>query len=227
MLFTEPVVASFCFYVAYNFALIYAFFAAFPGIWQTTYGYSLDITGVTFLGLAVGCLIATAIIHFFNTRIYKPKVVRAVKAGTDVTNATSRIAPEHRLYLAMAGGPMITAGLYLFGWTAAYRVHWIAPVIAEALFSCGNQIVFMAASMYMTDVCGPLFGASAMAGNTMLRYLLGGVFPLFSVQMFEGLGTQWACTLLGCVSAVGMCILFVLYRWGPVLRARSGYRRGS
>lgn len=38
------------------------------------------------------------------------------------------------------------------------------------------------------DCYGPLHGASAMAGNTMLRYILGSIFPLFTLQMYERLG---------------------------------------
>lgn len=34
----------------------------------------------------------------------------------------------------------------------------------------------------MTDVYGPLNGASAIAANGIFRYTLGAVFPLFTVQ---------------------------------------------
>jgi hypothetical protein len=112
-----------------------------------------------------------------------------------------------------------------YGWTTAYRVHWIAPTIAEALFGFGNMLVFMSSMMYITDTYGPLYSASAMASNAILRYLLGGTFPLFAVQMFHGLGPQWACTLLGCLSILGCSIPFILAKFGPTLRKRSGYKR--
>ncbi|KAF2994583.1 hypothetical protein E8E13_001547 [Curvularia kusanoi] len=72
-----------------------------------------------------------------------------------------------------------------YGWTTAYRVHYIVPTIAEGLFGYGNMLVFMSCMMYMTDTYGPLYSASAMASNAVLRYILGGTFPLFAVQMFE------------------------------------------
>jgi hypothetical protein len=34
----------------------------------------------------------------------------------------------------------------------------------------------------MTDVYGPLYGASAIAANGIIRYTLGAIFPLFTVQ---------------------------------------------
>lgn len=112
-----------------------------------------------------------------------------------------------------------------YGWTTAYRIHWIAPTIAGGLFGFGNMLVFMACMMYITDTYGPLYSASAMASNAILRYTLGGTFPLFAVQMFRGLGPQWACTLLGCLSILGTCIPFALAKFGPSLRKRSGYKK--
>lgn len=37
--------------------------------------------------------------------------------------------------------------------------------------------------MYIMEFYGPLYGASANAAGTLLRYLAGTAFPLFAVQM--------------------------------------------
>jgi multidrug resistance protein len=226
MLLTEPIVATFNAYSAFNFGLLYAFFAAFPYVFETEYGFDSLSTGLTFLGLGVGVIIATACIVFFSKLYYLPRVRKAVvEKQPSVAFATSRLTPEKRLPLAMVGGPVITIGLFLFGWSTAYRVHWIVPTIAEAFFGIGNMLIFMSCMMYITDTYGPLYSASAMASNAILRYVLGGTFPLFAVQMFRVLGPQWACTLLGCLSILGACIPFVLAKYGKALRSRSGYKR--
>jgi hypothetical protein len=36
--------------------------------------------------------------------------------------------------------------------------------------------------LYLTNVYGAKFGASALAANGLLRYLVGGSFPLFTLQ---------------------------------------------
>ena len=92
----------------------------------------------------------------------------------------------------------------------------------------------------MTDVYGPLNGASAIAANGIFRYTLGAVFPLFTVQsewllvcvngclltsctVYSALGIGWATSLLGFLSALMFPIPWVFYKWGPNIRARSRY----
>ena len=99
----------------------------------------------------------------------------------------------------------------------------------------------------MTDVYGPLNGASAIAANGIFRYTLGAVFPLFTVQsecfltfvwdwgwkqrsslltscaVYSALGVSWATSLLGFLSVLMLPIPWVFYKWGPRIRARSRY----
>ena len=63
--------------------------------------------------------------------------------------------------------------------------------------------------------------ASAVAANVMLRSSFAAGFPLFTTQMFEVLGVQWACTLLGCLATMMIPIPFVLRAYGPLLREKS------
>jgi DHA1 family multidrug resistance protein-like MFS transporter len=48
-------------------------------------------------------------------------------------------------------------------------------------------------------------------------------FPLFSRQMFQGMGIQWASTLLGCVAAVLVPIPIGFYFFGKRLRMKSKF----
>lgn len=40
-----------------------------------------------------------------------------------------------------------------------------------------------------------MFAASAIAANTFMRSIFGGVFPLFATYMFNGMGIEWAATV--------------------------------
>lgn len=55
----------------------------------------------------------------------------------------------------------------------------------------------------------------------MLRSTVAAGFPLFSRQMFENLGVQWASTVLGCLAAIMIPIPFAFRIYGPRLRGKS------
>jgi len=139
-------------------------------------------------------------------------------------HAGTTIAPEFRLLPAMIGGCLMPASLFLYAWACYHHIHWAVPVLAEAMFACGNFLVFIAVVVYFSDLYTPVgLVASALAASTLLRYVLASVFPLFSVQMFQRLGVQWAGTLLGFLSLGLATLPFVFYVVGPKLRARSAY----
>lgn len=53
--------------------------------------------------------------------------------------------------------------------------------------------------------------------------MLAASFPLFSRQMFQGMGIQWASTLLGCVAAVLVPIPVIFYFFGKRMRMKSTF----
>lgn len=54
-----------------------------------------------------------------------------------------------------------------------------------------------------------------------MRNTLGAVSPLFASQFFHNMGSQWAGLLLSLVAVVLTFIPFVMFKFGPALRARS------
>jgi len=133
------------------------------------------------------------------------------------------VAPEKRLYAAMLGSVGLPMGLFWFAWTARKDVHWISPILATIPFAWGNLCVFTSVALYLVDVYGPLTGASAMAANGLLRYILAAAFPLFTVQMYEKLGIAWATSLLGFVSLGLLPIPWIFFSYGPKIRSMSKY----
>lgn len=203
MLFTEPVTSAISVYVAFNFAVLYSFFAVLPYVYMTVYDFSLNSIGLTFLGIGVGICLGAAFLIGPEGAVYRRKLRAAADKEADAVPP-----PESRLFGSMFGGPLISLSLFLFAWTAQNGVFWIVPVIAEAGFAmgffCGTSIsdaviysllvrvrrslntvrvVFASAMMFLMDFYGPLYGASAVAAGTLLRYIAGTAFPLFAVQM--------------------------------------------
>ncbi|PVI08712.1 MFS general substrate transporter [Periconia macrospinosa] len=218
MLFTEPVVFFLSLYTAFAFGVLFLFFAAFPIVFSASpYGFSASQTGLTFLGIGLGVLLAGGTGVLMDRLIYQRKHSEAIAMGK------MHASPEHRLYSAMVGSVGIPVGLFWFGWAAQSHRHWAVLVIAAIPFAWGNLCLFISAALYIVDVYGPLNGASAIAANGILRYTLGAVFPLFTIQMYETLGTGWATSILGILSSFMLPIPWVLFKWGPQIRSRSRY----
>ena len=216
MIFTEPIVAAFSTYTAFNFAMLYAFFAAFPLIFEGTYQFNTGESGLTFLGIGIGNVIAMLTIILIDRLTYR-KWTLAARARGDVTPLT----PENRLYSAMLGSLLIPVSVFWFAWTARPSIHWICPLIATVPYATGQLLVFNSCIVYLVDSYGPVLGASAAAANGLMRYVAGAAFPLFIQQMYRKLGTGWATSLLAFITLALAPIPWMLFKYGPALRERS------
>lgn len=98
-----------------------------------------------------------------------------------------RPVPEARLPPMMIGSFALAAGLFIFAWTSTPTIPWIAPCIVVCLMGVGFFTIFQGTVNYMVDMFQK-YGASAIAANTVLRNVFGGVFPLFAQQMYHKLG---------------------------------------
>ncbi|KAK4150183.1 major facilitator superfamily domain-containing protein [Chaetomidium leptoderma] len=212
LLFTEPIVTLLSLYMAFIYGLLYLFLTAYPFVFVGIHGMTSGVAGLTFFGMVTGQIIAGV-----TVLLQQPWYQRKLAANGGVP------IPEWRLPSVIAGGVAFSAGLFWFGWSG-YRqdIHWIVPTLSGLLTGFGLASIFLQALNYLVDAY-LMFAASAIAGNTFLRSLAGAGFPLFSRYMFEGMGIQWASTLLGCVAAVLIPIPVVFYLYGHKIRAKSAY----
>lgn len=115
---------------------------------------------------------------------------------------------------------LIPAGELIFAWTCTPNVHWVFPILASIPFGAGNALCFIYASNYLVHSYG-IYAASALAGNAVLRSLLGGTLPLAAPALYRKLGPHWAGTLLGLLELALVPIPFVFYRYGHRIRRKS------
>ncbi|KAL3422614.1 major facilitator superfamily transporter [Phlyctema vagabunda] len=218
MLLTEPIVGFLSLYTAFNFAILFSFFAAFPYVFRTVYGFTVEESGLVFLSIGIGCILAVPTVLLCDHFLYQPQVRLSHSTGSNGT-----VAPEYRLYPAMIGSIGLPIALFWFAWTARPSISWASPVVAAIPFAWGNLSVFIGSAMYLVDTYQALTGASALAANGLLRYLLGAVFPLFTLQMYRALSVHWATSLLGFISVLLMPIPWVIFKYGKAIRNRSRY----
>ncbi|KAL0252953.1 hypothetical protein I308_102347 [Cryptococcus tetragattii IND107] len=130
--------------------------------------------------------------------------------------------PEARWWSALWATPFMPLGLMIAAWTSYPNLPWIAPIIGFTMFGFGFYIILAAILNYVVDGYGH-YSASALGGVVFIRNIIGAIFPLFSAQMFKGMGNQWALFLLSMVSFLMIPIPVYLYYRGKVVRDRSPY----
>jgi multidrug resistance protein len=202
MLFMSPIVLLMSLYVSVNYGVLYLLFTTITFVFQGQYNFSSSMVGLSFLGTGVGMIGGMVILGIVSDRIIKKK------------QAKGNVIPEHRLpiVLTLPGGIGLPIGIFLYGWTAYYKVHWIVPIIGTAFVGLGNLTGMMTIQTYLVDAF-TIHAASAIAANTVLRSVFGAVFPLFGLDMYDALGLGWGNSLLGFVSLalIPVPVLFRLY----------------
>ncbi|KAL4769236.1 MFS general substrate transporter [Aspergillus nidulans var. acristatus] len=216
MLVAESIVALCSLYSSLNFSVLFCFLACVPLIYTDVYGFTPGECGLVFISLALGC--ALGCLGLLATDQYTMALHRRRHP-----RAMSTPPPEQVLWAAMLGGPLMPVALFWFAWTSTPSVHWMSSIVAIGLFGCSNIMVFVSTALYLTRVYGTQFGASALAANGLLRYGIGGSFPLFTVAMYHNLGYSWASSLLGFLALAFAPLPWLFFRWGSRVRKRSAY----
>jgi len=172
MLLTEPIVSFLSLYVAFNFAVNFMFLASVPYVFGLVYRFDRGSSGLVFLAVGLGCTLSVP------TAIILDKIMYQKKWNIN----PGKVAPEQRLWAAMLGALGIPIGLFWFAWSSRVDVHWIVPIIGIVPFAWGNLCIYISTCMYLIDTYAALTAASAIAANGLLRYILAGTFPLFTIQ---------------------------------------------
>lgn len=108
--------------------------AAFPLVFQETYGFNSGEMGLAFLGLFVGSIITYLGFCIYSRMHLEPLFDK--KGGM--------VDPEDRLIVAMFGCGFIPICLFGFGWTSTASIHWIVPIVLSSLFGVGTFLLFQA-----------------------------------------------------------------------------------
>jgi hypothetical protein len=177
LLFREPIVIILSIYMAIIYGTLYMLFGAYPIVYQQQRGWSEGIGGLAFIGVALGMLFAVAYSISFDHKRYQ-KVVE---------ESGGFAPPEARLHAVIVGGCILPLGLFWFAWTNSPSLPWAASMAAGIPFGFEMVLVFLGVMNYLIDAY-TIFAASVLAANSVLRSCFGAAFPLFTTQMYAGLG---------------------------------------
>ncbi|KAB2578839.1 Efflux pump FUB11 [Lasiodiplodia theobromae] len=211
MAVTEPICIFWNLYIAIVYAILYLCFVAYPIIFTDLRGWAPGPTGLAYVGIGIGGLL---------TIFSEPLLRRYIINAHPPDPATGKPAPEATVAVVCLASLLVPAGELWFAWTCRPPTHFVAAIAAGIPFGAGNCAVFIYATNYLAGAYG-VFAASAIAGNSVLRSVIGGCLPLAGPAMYAKLGPQWAGTLLGCLELLIVPIPFVFYRYGGRIREKS------
>lgn len=208
----EPILVLITIYLSIVYGILYGLFEAVPVIFSLKRGFNLGETGLIFIAVGLGTTLG-GIINVFVQLRYR-------QLSPFWHNMPP---PEERLWGSMIAGPMLVLGAFWFGWTGNYdAVPWYVPALALIPIGTSFTLVFISLLSYIVD-CYTVYAASALAANTIIRSAVGAAFPLFTRQMYLGLGANWASSLLGLVALALTPFPYIFYVYGSKIRGWSKF----
>lgn len=197
-------------YVAISYGILYLCFVSYPIAFQTNRGWSPGIGGLSYLGIGFGTL----------ATIFLEPLLRAWIHSHPKDPKTGAVPPEASVKPITIGAILLAVGQIWFAWTSTPNVHWVVPILAGIPFGAGNAALFIYASNYLAQSYGQ-YAASALAGNTVIRSILGAVLPLAGPSMYASLGLNWGGFVLGMAEVACILIPFGFLYYGQRIRRSS------
>lgn len=210
VIFVQPIVLIMSLYQALIFGTTYSIYTNMQSIYsQAPYNFNSEKIGLLYLGPGLGFLT--------SVRFLVPRIDTVFNRLTKRNDG--KALPEFRLPLANIGSVLIPVGIFWFAWSVQLRVHWIVSIIATYFYGVGQVVVFNAVQNYYIDSFSE-YAASAIAGGSVFRSLLGGVVPLLAPSLFEKLGYGWGISCFGFVAVIIAPSPLLFYYYGARIRER-------
>lgn len=232
MIWTEPIILVFSFYLILLYFVLFTFLSGYPYIFTMVYDISLGLTFILWVAMIPGLIIAIAMIPYMY-HLTK-------KAATKAASQGKQLQPEVSLYWAMAGASILMpVSLFWMAWTcyvsgsnhvwaiSTLIVSFLqsdisiwSPILASAVFGYSLVCIFTTTYMYIIFVYLQ-YAASALTFATFSRYIVAGALTPAAVKMYDKIGPHWALTISAIVATTMAPVPFVLYKYGHKIRAMS------
>ncbi|CAJ2511141.1 Uu.00g067660.m01.CDS01 [Anthostomella pinea] len=210
----EPVITVLGGYLILLYVLLFTFLSGFDYIFRDTYGLSTAMSGSCFGSIAAGATFFTLLSPgFYTLARWKTEYVRG-----------SSIHPEFRIWPAIIAAPLLPISLFWLGWGDQKSISIWSSLGACFVFGMVIIAIYVSSYEYIIDSYGD-HAATGLASITIVRYLVAGGMVMAARPMYEGIGTHWTMTLLGCVATLLTPAPLVFWWMGPRLRARSPYAK--
>ncbi|TGJ86490.1 hypothetical protein E0Z10_g2244 [Xylaria hypoxylon] len=207
MLVLSPIVFLLSLYIAFVFGVVYLLYTTIPSVFEETYGFDVNLTGLVYLSLGLGNILEWIVCTILSDRT----VVRLAHAND------GHFEPEMRLTISIYFGAFLPVTLFWYGWSAYSAAHWSSTLLSLIPYGFGIMGLFLPITTYLVDSY-PMYSASAIAANIILRSTVGALLPLAGPPLYDSLGLGWGNSLLGfiCIAMIPLPIIFL--KFGARLR---------
>ncbi|KAH7015164.1 major facilitator superfamily domain-containing protein [Ilyonectria destructans] len=208
---TEPILWFLNIWISVIYGILYLCFVAYPIVFSQHRGWNPGMSGLAFVGIGVGTMIA----------IVSEPLLRRLINSQPRDPVTGRVQPEANALVMAIGSILTPIGQLVFSWTCLPKtIHWAIPIAFGIPFGAGNTLSFIYGSNYLAGTYN-IYAASALAGNAVIRSIFGATLPLAGPKMYAAMTPQWAGTLLGFLEVAMIPIPFIFWRYGARIRAKS------
>lgn len=214
ILLSELIVFLITLYMSVIYGLLYMFFFAYPVVFSEGKQWGDIKTSLMFIPVGAGVIISTGISPLLN-KDYLKRAQRYLDRG-EIPPAELRLIPM------MIGCWFVPIGLFAYAWSSFPHVSWAGPCFSGMACGFGFLMLYNPANNYIVDSYQH-YAASGLAAKTFVRSMWGGAVPLFTIQMYHRLGSEWATTLMAFISLVCCAIPYLFYIFGARIRKRSKY----
>ncbi|QDS70520.1 hypothetical protein FKW77_010279 [Venturia effusa] len=223
MFLFEPIVLLLSLISGFADALIFSFLDSM-GLVFSQWSFNSWQTGLIFVSLAVGYLIAYAIwVYIIHRQSKMPK------------DYVDKLPIEHKLTWLVYIAPLLVLGIFGFAFTSTGPpFHWIVPILFLIPIGIANMTIYGATIDYMVVAYGEKYSASACGGNGFARDLLAGVAAIYAHPLYTN-GAMYGDTfahkmrnascLLGAISAVLIVPIYVFWKKGELVRNKSRFAK--
>ncbi|OGE48313.1 hypothetical protein PENARI_c030G05585 [Penicillium arizonense] len=213
LLVLSPIVSIIALYIATVYGCLYLLLTTITTAFKDTYNWSIQISGLAYLGLGVGFLAGQLVFGLLSDRA----IVRLKAHNKGV------VEPEMRLPLCIFFACSVPVSFFWYGWSIQTKTHWIVPIVGLFPFAFGLVGLFATLQTYIIDSY-PRYAASGIAAITVSRSLFGALLPLAGPTMYQTLGYGWGNSLLGFITLALLGMPIIFNRFGGSLRENYGSR---
>jgi MFS family permease len=212
----SPIVLILSLQLGMTYGYLYLLFTTFTFVFEEQYQFRAGAAGLAYLGLGIGFLTSLFFLSMTSDSIAKKRA----QADED---GKLEIKPESRLAPLLFGVLFVPVGLFWYGWTAQYKIHWIVPIIGTTFIGIGVNLVWIPVQSYLIDAF-TIYAASAIGANTVIRSVFGVVLPLAGQPLYNKLGLGWGNSLLGFIALATVPLTWLLMKHGERIRLHPRFQ---